>query len=74
MRSQDRLLVVEGVTVPCEPNRLVGLADVNMLTLFGEARQRTEAEYGDLFLLHGLELVGVVPTESAFSLVEARPQ
>jgi O-methyltransferase domain len=74
MRSQDQLLVVEAVTVPCEPNRLVGLADVNMLTLFGEARQRTEAEYRDLFRLHGLELVGVVPTESAFSLVEARPR
>jgi hypothetical protein len=74
MRPHDRLLVVEMVTVPCEPNRLVGLADVNMLTLFGEARQRTEAEYADLFGRHGLELLRVVPTTSAFSLVEARLQ
>jgi hypothetical protein len=74
MRGGDRLLVVEMVTVPCEPHRLVGLADVNMLTLFGEARQRTAAEYRDLFGRHGLELVAVLPTESAFSLVEARPR
>ena len=47
---------------------------INMLTLFGEARQRTEDEYRDLFRLHGLELVGVLPTESSFSLVEARSQ
>jgi hypothetical protein len=74
MRRADRLLVVEMVTVPCEPHRLVGLADVNMLTLFGEARQRTETEYRDLFAKHALELAAVLPTESAFSLVEARPQ
>lgn len=73
LRSDDRLLVIEMVTVPCEPDRLVALADIHMLTLFGDARQRTEAEYRELFAGHGLVLEAVLPTTGSFSLVEARP-
>jgi hypothetical protein len=71
LRPGDRLLVAELVTVPCRPDRRVGITDINMLVLFGEARQRTAAEYEDLFARHGLELRAVVPTEGAFSIVEA---
>jgi hypothetical protein len=73
LRADDRLLVVEIVTVPCEPDRQCGFSDINMLTLFGEARQRTTEEYRSLFSACGLVLSGVIPTESAFSIVEALP-
>lgn len=73
LRPGDRLLVVEMVTVPCEPDPQCGFGDINMLTLFGEARQRTAEEYGSLFEACGLVLSRVIPTASAFSIVEARP-
>jgi hypothetical protein len=73
MRPDDRLLVVEVVTVPCEPDPQCGFSDINMLTLFGEARQRTAKEYETLFAGSGFALSRVLPTASAFSIVEARP-
>jgi len=45
MRPTDRLLVIEMLTVPCEPNMQVALIDFIMLMYFGEARQRTVDEY-----------------------------
>lgn len=44
-----------------------------MLLYFGEARQRTVAEYEELFAAARFELTRVVPTPSAFGIVEARP-
>ena len=44
-----------------------------MLLYFGEARQRTVAEYSELFRATRLEYSRVVATSSAFSIVEARP-
>ena len=73
LRPADRLLVVELVPVPCRPDRAVGITDINMLVLFGEARQRTEDEYKNLFAQHRLELRGVIPSEGGFALVEAFP-
>ena len=73
MRPEDRLLVIEMLTVPCRPSLEVGIIDITMLALFGEARQRTEEEYGALFGSCKLALARVIPTESAFSIVEARP-
>jgi len=72
MRAGDRLLVIELVTVPCAADRVVALSDVHMLTLFGEARQRTEDEYRELFGQQGLALSRLLPTAGPFSLVEAR--
>ena len=73
LRPGDRLLVVEIVTVACEPDRRCGFSDINMLTLFGEARQRTAEEYAALFSDCGLALSRVIPTAAAFSIVEALP-
>jgi hypothetical protein len=73
LRPGDRLLVVEMVTVPCEPDRRCGFSDINMLSLFGEARQRTAEEYGSLFSACGLALSRVIPTDCPFSIVEALP-
>jgi hypothetical protein len=72
MRPGNRLLVVEMLTVPCKPNMHTGLNDICMLVIFGEARQRTEDEYRELFSSCGLALTRVVPTQSRFSIVEAQ--
>jgi hypothetical protein len=73
MRGTDRLLVIEMLTVPGEPNPGIAVLDMMMLLYFGEARQRTVAEYSELFRATGLEYSRVVSTSSAFSIVEARP-
>jgi len=73
MRETDRLLVIEMLTVPCQPNPGVAMLDMMMLLYFGEARQRTVGEYEALFSATGLELTRVIATPSAFSIVEARP-
>jgi len=73
MRPQDRLLVIEMLTVPCQPNVHVGLIDMMMLMYFGEARQRTVDEYKHLFDFSRFSLTRVLPTAGAFSIVEASP-
>jgi len=73
MRSADRLLVIEMLTVPCAPNVQVGLIDMVMLMYFGEARQRTVDEYKHLFDSTRFSLTRVLPTAGAFSIVEASP-
>jgi len=73
MRETDRLLVIEMLSIPCQPNPGVAILDWMMLLYFGEARQRTVEEYEELFNAAGLELTRVIDTPTAFSIVEARP-
>jgi hypothetical protein len=73
MRATDRLLVIEMLTIPCEPNVQVGVIDMVMLMYFGEARQRTVDEYQQLFEPTRFSLTRVLPTAGAFSIVEAAP-
>ena len=73
MRPTDRLLVIEMLTVPCEPNVRVSLIDLTMLMYCGEARQRTVDEYKNLFDSTGFSLRRVLPAGGAFSIVEAWP-
>ena len=73
MRRTDRLLVIEMLTIPCEPNTQVGMIDMIMLMYFGEGRQRTVEEYGHLFRSTGFAITRVLPTAGAFSIVEASP-
>jgi hypothetical protein len=73
MRRTDRLLVIEMLTIPCEPNAQVGVIDMIMLMYFGEARQRTVEEYRHLFRSTGFAMTRVLPTAGAFSIVEVAP-
>ena len=73
MRPKDRLLIIEMLTVPCEPNLRISLMDLTMLMYFGEARQRTVEEYKNLFDTTNFSLTRVLPTTGAFSIVEASP-
>ena len=68
MGANSRLLLVEQLLSPAAT-----LADMHMMVLFGEARQRTEAEFREILEESGLELLRVVPTESEASIVEAAP-
>lgn len=72
MQSADRLLVIEMVPVPGHPDVGIALLDMAMMTFGGEARQRTETEYRELFAATDLLLTRVVETGTAFSILEAR--
>jgi hypothetical protein len=73
MKSGDRLLVVEMVPVPGQPDVGIAILDIAMMTFGGEARQRTEEEYTELFAATGFSLRRVVGTGTAFSILEAVP-
>ncbi|TMQ91584.1 hydroxyneurosporene methyltransferase [Actinomadura soli] len=72
INEDGRLLVMEFV-VPEGPERHPGkLVDLWLLLLIG-GRERTEAQYADLFTKAGFELTQVVGTASAVSIIEGRP-
>jgi hypothetical protein len=73
METGNRLLVIEMVPVPGRPDVGIALLDMAMMTFGGEARQRTEAEYRELFAATELHLTRVVDTGSAFTILEVRP-
>ena len=73
MSSGDRLLVVEMVPVPGQPDAAIALLDIMMMMFFGEARQRTEAEYNQLFSATGFGPARVMATGTAFSVLEVKP-
>lgn len=73
MRPDDALVVAEMLTIPGQPDPVISMVDMVMMSLFGNARQRTEGEYRELFAASGLRLSRVIPTTSAFSLIQAKP-
>jgi hypothetical protein len=76
MDADARLLVVEGLLHP-DPSRGVQteyLLDMQMMAMFGNARERTEAEFGELLDSAGFRLVRTIATDSAVSILEAAPR
>jgi hypothetical protein len=73
MSSGDRLLVVEMALVPGQPDAGIALLDIVMMIFGGEARQRTEAEYNELFASIGFGPARVIRTGTAFRILEANP-
>jgi hypothetical protein len=70
MRQDSRLLIVEYVMPEKDtPPHVLGM-DLMMLVMYGEARQRTKAEFEELFAAAGLEFSSVIPTADA-EIVEA---
>jgi hypothetical protein len=69
MADGGKLLLIEAV-VPAgnEPSFSKGM-DLQMLIMTG-GRERTEAEYRDLFAAGGFTLTRVIPTESPLSIIE----
>ena len=75
MRPNSLLLVCEHI-LEADPaiGKLIGyIADVHMMAMFGRARERTEAEFRNLFDQSGFSLRRVIPTASPISIIEAAP-
>ncbi|MDQ5831919.1 MAG: acetylserotonin O-methyltransferase [Actinomycetota bacterium] len=72
MQSNGRLLIIEMVLPAGDTPHPGKILDMTMLVIPG-GQERTEAEYAALLGKAGFRLAGVVPTESAVSVVEAVP-
>lgn len=71
MPVHGHVVLAERVLKPAGEEDFAKMSDLNMLVMTG-GMERTADEYGKLFSQAGLELVGVTPTKSALSLVDAR--
>jgi len=74
MYQGNRLLVIEMVPVPGQPDVGIALLDMAMMMFGGEARQRTEDEYNELFAATEFGPGRVLATGTAFSILEAKPK
>ena len=64
-----KLILVEAVVPAGNEPHFSKFIDLNMLVMTG-GRERTEAEFRDLYERAGFRLTRVVPTESPFSVIE----
>ncbi|MEO6562334.1 MAG: methyltransferase [Nitrosospira sp.] len=69
MSAEGRLLVVEMVIPEGNAPSFGKLMDLEMLVLL-HSYERTEAEYRELFNRSGFKLTRIVPTKSAYSVIE----
>ena len=70
MRPQAKLLLVEGVITPGDEPDVQKFVDLEMLVLTPYGKERTEAEFKDLYSKSGFRLLRVVPTLSPLSIIE----
>lgn len=70
MNQGGRVLVVESVIADGNGQDFGKLLDIEMLVAPG-GKERTAAEYEDLFRQAGLRLTRIVPTKSPYSIIEA---
>lgn len=76
MSLKARLLIVEQIL---EPDPAQGhpagyLVDTQMMAMFGSARERTQAEFGELLAASGLTSVRLISTASPVSIIEVAAQ
>ncbi len=67
-----RLLVIEMVIKPRNEPQPAKWLDLNMLVIPG-GRERTEAEYREMYAKAGFKLERIVPTPTEVSVIEGRP-
>ena len=72
MTLSGRLLVIEMVIKPKNEFQPAKWLDLNMLVLPG-GRERTEAEYAEMYAKAGFRLERVVPTPTEVSVIEGKP-
>jgi ubiquinone/menaquinone biosynthesis C-methylase UbiE len=70
--KHGRLLVIEMVIKPGNEPQPAKWLDLNMLVLPG-GRERTEAEYRDMYAKADFRLERIVPTPTEVSVIEGRP-
>ena len=71
MPAGAKLLLVEYVLPEGDGSSFGKLLDLHMMVLLG-GRERTQAEYRQLFAAHGFRLARVVPTAGDVSVVEGQ--
>ena len=75
MGARDVLVIGEELLEPNPErgNATAYLIDTHMMTMFGQARARTEDEFKSLLSDSQFALSRIIPTSSSVSLLEARP-
>ena len=73
MTPEARLLIVEQIL---EPDPTLGrktsyLVDMQMMAMFGSARERTQVEFGEILAQSGLSQLRLIPTSSPVWIIEA---
>ncbi len=69
MKTESRLLVVEMVIAPGNGPSVAKLLDLEMLVITG-GRERTEAEFNNLFVSSGFKLSRIIPTKESVCVIE----
>jgi hypothetical protein len=69
LAENGKLILVEAVVPEGSEMHFSKFMDLNMLVMTG-GRERTEAEFRDLYERSGFRLTRIVPTESPFSVIE----
>lgn len=70
--SNGRLIVVETVVPETDEPHFSKFFDLNMLVITG-GKERTAAEFAELFAAAGFKLLRVIPTDLPTSIIEAEP-
>ena len=70
--SNGRLIVVETVVPETDEPHFSKFFDLNMLVMTG-GKERTAAEFAELFATAGFKLLRVIPTDLPTSIIEAQP-
>jgi len=73
LEGKGKILLVELVVTPKDKDATAVLIDLEMLHATHGGRERTEAEFDQLFASAGLGLNRVVRTKSPFFVLEAIP-
>ena len=66
-----KLIVIEGVVPTGDRPHFTKLLDLEMMIIYPSGRERTEAEYRQLFQAAGFRLTRIVPTLTPVSAIEA---
>jgi hypothetical protein len=69
MKTESRLLVVEMVIPPGNDPSVAKLLDLEMLVITG-GRERTKAEFNNLFVSSGFKLSRIIPTKESVCVIE----
>lgn len=75
MPNKGRLLIVEQL-LDADPQRgrpTTYLLDIQMMAMFGSARERSREEFEGLLSASGFSTARVIPTQSVVSIIEATP-
>jgi hypothetical protein len=71
MNPGGRVILLEAIVLPGNQPDFGKIIDLEMLLMPG-GRERTEAEFRDLFARVGFKQVRIIPTQSPLSVIEAK--